>query len=360
MDGGTRVLFLAGREPTYTRNAVILGGLKQAGVDLIECTDSSSTYAARYTKVLLDFLSKRKESVDLIYVGFFGQPLLPIIRQFTNIPVIFDAFLSAYDTMCFDRRAVVPDRAVGKFLFWLDKTSCEMANKVLLDTRAHIDYFVSTFGLRKTSFERVFVGADDSLFYPREGQRRNSHFVVFYYATYKPLHGVETIVEAAKRLETHPEIRFRLVGTGQQYGPVRRLQRKLGVRNVEFIPWIPYANLPMQIAKADVCLGGHFSAVGKAQRVIPGKAFQFIAMRKPVILGDNVATKELFEDNRNALMVEMTDDEALAEAILNLKNDDLLRSQIAEEGYRTFRERCHQGVLGDQLKGIAERLLDRG
>jgi len=140
-----RILFIAGREPAYMRNAVILDGLRKNGIEIIECTSSSSSYVVRYLNVLGKFILNRERGFDAIFVGYFGQPLVPVIRKLTNKPIIFDAFLSSYDTMCFDRRRFKPNSLGGRFFYWLDRYSCELADKVLLDTNAHVDYFVDLY-----------------------------------------------------------------------------------------------------------------------------------------------------------------------------------------------------------------------
>ncbi|RII25026.1 MAG: glycosyl transferase family 1 [Geobacter sp.] len=345
-----KILFIAGREPAYVRNAMLLKCLEKSGHDIIDCTDSSATYPARFLKVILKFLAQK--NFDCVCVGFLGQPLVPIIRKLTSKPVIFDAFLSTYDTMCFDRRRFTPDSLAGKFFFWLDRYSCTQANRILLDTDAHIEYFTKTFGLPGTTFNRVFVGADESLFYPREVKREDTKFRVFYYSSFLPLHGTEYIVQAAGRLREQKEIEFVVVGKGMMHSKVLSLAQSLGVDNIRFIDWIPYEQLPLEISRADVCLGGHFSDIDKAKRVIAGKTFQFIAMKKPVIVGDCPGNREIFIDRQNAVMVRMADAVSLADAILELSDNAALREKIAEEGYKVFIKKCNTAAIGRALAGI--------
>ncbi|VVB55593.1 Glycosyl transferases group 1 [uncultured archaeon] len=351
-----KILFISGREAAYTRNSVILKGLKQNGVEIIECTDISSSYFVRYPKVLSKFILNTKD-FDLIFVGFLGQPLVPIIRKLSKKPIIFDTFLSIYDTMCFDRNKIKPESVIGKMLYWLDKDSCELADKLLLDTNAHIDYFANTFNLNKNKFQRIFVGADDSIFYPVDFDKENPKFIVFYYGTYLPLQGIEYIIKAAKKLEAHEDIEFKIVGKGIEYNKIMNLVEDLSIKNIKFIDWLPYNELPLEITKADICLGGHFSNIDKAKRVISGKTYQFIAMEKPVIIGDNPANRELFENRNNAMLVEMANADALADAIMELKNNEGLRMRIANGGYSTFLQNCTTHIIGNSIKKSIEAYL---
>lgn len=343
-----KILFIAGREPSYVRNAMILKCLEKNGFDIINCSDSSSTYPIRFLKVIVKFLSQK--NYDCVFVGFLGQPLVPIIRKFTRKPIVFDAFLSMYDTICFDRKWFKPDSIAGKFFYWLDKYSCQQADRILLDTDAHIDYFTKTFGLPRDKFHRLFVGADESLFFPREVKREGRKFKVFYYSSFLPLHGTEYIVQAAGILSEHEDIEFVIVGTGMEHKKIRNLAQSMGINTIRFIDWLPYEQLPLEIAQADICLGGHFSDIDKAKRVIAGKTFQFIAMKKPVIVGDCEGNRELLSDRENALFVAMADAGALANAILELKCNIPMRTHIAEGGYKTFLESCTIRVIGEELK----------
>jgi glycosyltransferase involved in cell wall biosynthesis len=94
--------------------------------------------------------------------------------------------------------------------------------------------------------------------------------------------------------------------------------KKLNLKNVEFVDYVPYQNLPGEINKSDICLGGHFSDIEKAKRVIPGKVFQFLACKKITILGDNPANREIFKESRLTKFVEMNDARALADKILEM------------------------------------------
>lgn len=356
--GIVRVLFISGERPTYTRNAVLIKGLRENGVSVIECTDLSPSYAQRYPVVVSKYvLQYVRHQVDAVIVGFFGQPLVPLIRKMTRKPIVFDAFLSGYDTMCFDRKRFTPESVPGRFFYWLDKNACRCADKVLLDTTAHINYFVETFGLDRSTFERVFVGADDTVFYPRAAVGKpGDAFTVFHYGTYRPLQGIEYIVRAAKILESLKDIHVTIVGRGPERKKVESIARDLGVNNIEFVDWVPYSELPSQIAKASICLGGHFSDIDKGKRVIAGKTFQFIAMRKPVIVGDNPANRELLNET-SAIFVEHANAEALAEAIVTARmNPEGLKTK-AEKGYKTFKEKCTPAVIGNDIKKICEMVL---
>jgi glycosyltransferase involved in cell wall biosynthesis len=331
---------------------MIIKALEGCGHDIVDCSDSAGTYLARFLHSMLKFLKTRKTGISLVMVGCLGHYFVPLARSLTHQPIIFDPFVSLYDTMCLDRKKYQPGSLPGQVLFLLDRLALRQADRILLDTDAHIDYFVQTFGLPREKFHRVLVGADESIFYPREKPPGDGIFRVFYYSSFLPLHGTKFVIEAANRLHDQRDIEFTVVGRGLEKDKTLTLARSLGVDNVRFIDWLPFEELPLEIARADVCLGGHFSNSDKSRRVIAGKTYQFLAMRKAVIVGDCGANRELFRDRHHVLMTRMGDADALAEAIMVLRKDRDLRDQIALRGYELYCERCTTAAIGKELENV--------
>jgi glycosyltransferase involved in cell wall biosynthesis len=349
-----RVLFVCGREPEYTRNQMVLKALRQQA-EVIEVTDSSRGYIVRHLRLLFKFIA-RFQRHDLIVVGFYGYLLVFLARLFSRRPLIFDAYLSTYHTLCFDRRWFAPHSLVGRLAFWMDRLACQLADVVIVDTRAHLERFAETYGLPPEKFAVLYVGCDEELFYPRPAPPDDGRFRVFYYGSYLPLQGIEYIVRAAKLLEGTPEIVFQIAGQGMQYATIRALAQSLDCHNIEFIEWIPYEQLPEHIARASVCLGGHFSGSSKAQSVIATKTYQFLAMAKPTIVGECPANAEIFTHGEHVYMCRMADARALADAILALRAAPQLRRTIALGGYLRFSEYYSTPRLSSVLQQIISQV----
>jgi glycosyltransferase involved in cell wall biosynthesis len=355
-----KVCFVAGREPGYQRNRVLIRTLRAAGIELREVTSEAAHYAQRFPAVFWRLLRHGGFDPDLYFVGFLGHPIVPLLGALSDKPIVFDPFISIYDTLCNDRQRFRTDSLAGRLCFQMDRWACEAADMVLLDTNAHIEYFASAFSQPRDKFHRIWVGADDRLYFPRLEREKGEHgtIEVFYYATFQPLHGVDVVLKAAELLESRGDIRFRLVGKGPELKNLReRLERGTKGGNLTWLQWVPEEELPEMIASADICLGGHFSSMPKAARVISGKTYQFLAMRKPVVVGDNPANQELLEDGENAVFVSMDDPGALAAAIVRLADDAQLRRSLAFNGYQTYRENCTPEAMAAELTLLLGGLL---
>lgn len=354
------ILFICGAQRDYVRSQQILQALK-VYFDVIEVTSNKSSYLLRIPEVFLGFLwISLFRRYSLIYAGFFGQPLVLFIRLFNRVPIVMDAFLSIYDTLCLDRKDFKPNSFIGKVSFWVDKISLDWSERVITDTNTHADYFSNLFNIKRSKFYTVYVGADEDIFYPREiNKKKEGKFIVFFHGTFLPLHGIEYIVKAAKVLDKGEDILFILLGGGREKSKILKLSEDLGVRNIEFVDWISYGDLAGHICMADICLGGHFSDIDKAKRVIAGKVALYLSMKRPVIIGDNSATHEIFTHRENVYICKMADEYALAEAVLELRNDKDLRDKIAGGGFSLFQSRCSKYENAEKLKLIIEGALSR-
>ena len=365
--------------PGYPRNRMIIRGLRENGVEVIEChrelwrsaTDKvkaakgfpyniRSIFVLSITYLILIIKFFRIGNYDLLIVGYAGHldiflaRILNIIKQ---RPLIFDVFLSLYDTIVHDRRLIKPDSLRAKILWLIDKYSCILADMILLDTHEHIDYFVREFGLPRHKFVRVFVGEDDKIFRPVKRSIKNNHFEVLFFGTYITLHGIEYIIKAAKELETEQGIHFTLIGTGPLYEEMNALAKRLDLNNIDLIDrWMDYDELVVYISNADICLG-IFGGTEKAKRVIPCKVYDCMAMGKPLITGDSLAARELLVDKENAILCEMEDPMAITNSILLLKKDKELLNKIGKNALSIYKDYASPLAIGKSvLDGLQTRI----
>jgi len=307
-----KVLYISTYHPNYTRTESLLGLFTALGLQVKAVLVGGSRL--KYLRAIHE-LARYGRQYDLVFVAFRGQETLPIYRALTGKPIVFDAFVSVHDTLCLDRGVFSPSSLVGKCLKAYDKLLCRLSDVVLVDTQAHKEYFEEQF--HASNIDYLYVGCNEELFRPMDVSRDSDLYTVFWYGMANPLQGLNVILRAAKLLEGEA-VRFKLIG------PVKRryakLLRELDLRNAEVVGRVAYEQLPSEINKADVCLGGHFSEKDKAKRVIAGKTFQFLACRKPTIVGENPANRELFFDGSLVHFVEMSNPEALAVKVMELKN----------------------------------------
>jgi len=353
-----RFLFITGREIKYQRNDVLRRAFNRIGkVDMVGVTNRSNSIILNSLWLSLIAISKLiKNRYDLVFVGFYGQLLMYPVGLFSRFPILFDAFISTFDTLSSDRKLVAPNSAIGKSLIAVDKYACDLANHVMLDTQDQVEYFINLYRIPAQKISSIPVGCNESIFYPRENQTTKPVTRILYYSSYLPLHGVEAIVQAAGYLGDK-SIDFRLIGEGQTLEATKELSIQLGLNNIRFLPPIPIEELPNEIAYADICLGGHFGSSEKAARVIPGKIYQILAMQKPLIAANRGANLGLLQHEESAYLCNPNDPEDLARAILRLHEDPNFRKKIAHRGREVYQEVASEDVITASLKSIVSDLV---
>ncbi len=369
----------------YPRNKVIIDGLKKNGVDVVEChEDLWESTSEKITGIKNGFALFRKifdvlkvyarlvrkfravDDYDVMVVGYAGHIdvfLAKLLSLFRKKPLVFDAFLSLYDTAVVDRRLVSPHSLKAKLLRLLDKWSCRIADVVFLDTQAHIDYFKSEFNLPPHKFVEIPVGSSFSYETPMSRELTNvdwgvnkDKFDVLYFGSYIPLHGVDVILNAARILQGEKDVVFTLIGVGQLLPEMNGLASVLKLDNVTFVDrFVKEDHLMQYISKADVCLG-IFGSTNKAQRVIPCKVYNCLAMGKPLITARTPATERVLTNMENAFLCRPGDPEALAEAILFLRNNKSLSDRIGQAGGKYFLENLSVGAIGQRVIKVLEGL----
>lgn len=326
------------------RVRILRDGLRANGIDVIECQsdvwrgidDKSQVKGlARWLRLLAGIVCAyptliwqylRLPRHDWVLLGYPAIPDIFVIRLFAWLRgsrVAMDWFLSAYDTVVLDRRLVRMWHPLAWGLWIGEWLGVHLADVVFMDTRAHAARMEALFRLRPGCCQAVWVGAEDLFFH--SGGSRPVHSPdqprrILFYGQFIPLHGVATIIEAARLLRDQP-VEWVLIGRGQEGERIRAMLEQQPLPRLRWIDWVDYDQLQKHIHEADACLG-IFGTSDKAASVIPNKVFQVLASGRPVITRDSPAEREL-EAIVGALAARVPpgDPAALARAILALSND---------------------------------------
>lgn len=349
-----RILYFGIYDPTYSRNRSIGKAIRANADEVLECRAAPGRF---WWFQLIRAYVPLRNSFDVMVVGFPGQKVMFLARLLTRKPIIFDAFTSHYGGYVLDRGRAKPGSIRARWYRYLDKGSCLRADAVLLDTRAHIDFFVHEYGLRPALFHRIWVGADAQLMYPREDGHHDNAFTVHFHGHYIPHHGTLRIIEAAALLRDEP-IRFRMIGQGQQRPDAERLARELKLDTVEFLPNVPYERLAEYVRNADLCLGV-FGNNPKTFLTITNKIFEAAASAKPIITLDTPAVRELFTDGHDILLCRPDDPAHLAELISRVYRDAGLAEILGRNAFDTFNNKCSDKKIAELMSVVIRGLYTR-
>ena len=355
-----RVLYFGTYERDYPRNAQVISCLRRAGVEVHErhvaVWDGSRdnwragpVAALKLAVAEARLLPRPQTDFDALVVGYPGHFDLPAARRAARgRPVVFNPLVSLADTFVGDRARFRAGSPAARALEAVDRRALHAADLVVADTRANAEHLGELAGLPPERVEVAFVGAEERIFTP--GWSPAEPFTILFVGKLIPLHGLETVLGAARAA---PELRLRLVGSGQLEGLVRERPP-----NVDWVPWVEYERLAGELHRAG-CALGIFGTSDKASRVIPNKAFQALACGTPLVTADTPAARELLADGESALLVPPGDAHALADTLRRLAGDPELARRIGAGGRVAYEANASEAVLGERWRSLIEREVER-
>jgi len=353
-----RVLYFGTYERDYPRNAQVISCLREAGVEVIErhapvWKRSRNNWAARSGAAVRLLAAEARlwwpprDAFDAVVVGYPGHFDVPLARRAAGKrPLVFNPLVALHDTFVADRGRFRRGSFAARILAAVDRRALRLPDLVVADTEANADFLAELGGIPRSKLDVCFVGAEDRLFHP--GWRPDEPFRFLFVGKMIPLHGVDTILEAARLA---PELDLRVVGSGQLDALMERRPP-----NVEWIDWVEYEQLPLEYWGAG-CALGVFGTSDKALRVIPNKAYQALACGTPLLTGDTRGARELLVDGESALLVPPGDPAALAAAMRRVAGDPELTRRLSIGGRAVYEERASEEALGPRWRSLIEGLL---
>ena len=360
-----KICVFGGYDSNYSRSKIIIHGLKLNNIHISECKAESyigfKPSINYFKNLLINYknLIKNYEFKDFDFI-FVAYP--PSLERYIflakilsiNKPIMYDPFISLYNTFVYDRKLYKPNSIQANFLYFYEKQSYKLSNILLSDTKSHGLFYKKLYQLKNINLKTLYLGSDNRIFYPRNSADRNTQFTVGFYGRYILLQGVEYIFDAAKILENYKEIEFEIVGGkkgNEYYEKMMKYFKKKELKNVSLVPEVSLEELPNFISRSDVQLG-IFGGTIKSKIVIPNKVFTAIAMRKPVITANTVAVKEVFTNQENIFLCDAMDGKSLAKSILTLYFDKKMRNNIATNAFKLYSRKFTPKQLGLNLINI--------
>jgi glycosyltransferase involved in cell wall biosynthesis len=255
---------------------------------------------------------------DAVMVGYLGHLDVLVVAPFARwrgVPILWDAFLSIYDTVVRDRRLLSPGNPLARLLRCWERAACHAADRVILDTSAHADMFAELYKLDRAKFGVILIGARLDRFRRQAPKPAGTRLRVLFFGQFIPLHGIGTIVNAARKA---PDVDWVLIGTGQETAAIEAALAKEPVPSLEWHSWVDNEALIDYIAGADVCLGV-FGGSEKASRVIPNKVYETLVSGRPLVTRRGPGIAELLDEGTPGVrLVPPEDPQALVRAVRDL------------------------------------------
>jgi glycosyltransferase involved in cell wall biosynthesis len=210
-------------------------------------------------------------------------------------------------------------------------------------------------GIPAEKIHVVTNGVDVSQFKPRPKDREltarlglEGKFVAGYIGTHGMAHALETLIEAAERLQDRG-IAFIFLGDGARKQALRELAESKGLRNVVFVDSVPKADVARYWSLLDVSVI-HLRKTELFTTVIPSKLFECMGMGIPVLHGVEGESADIVRENGVGIPFPPEDVGALCAALERFRADP--------ESLAEFRGRCLTAAGRFDRNFLAAKMLD--
>ncbi len=276
---------------------------------------------------------------DIVVASSPHAWLLPagiLIGRSRGIPVVLDIRDHWPETVPGHREHPLFWGALGRMVTWSYRRAA-----LVVGVSAAYETLALTHGLPPDRFRWISNGLDEDRFPwpPDQGAWRESlgiskdNFVVSFVGTMGTRMGIETLVDAARRLrETDPRILFLFAGEGTSRGT---LETRAGpdASNITFMDPVPPPEVHRLLGASDISVACLEDAPEHRER-IPAKLWEILGYGLPLILvaGQGEAARLLEEEAGAGLRVPPGADARLAEVIRSLATDPDRRERLGQRG----------------------------
>ena len=358
--------------------------------------DASKMDRASSVEVIDGIKIIRATTPAFIHKGFFWRIIAFFIYMFSSFwaavreskvdlvmgtsPSLFQAFSAAWVAILKRRpfllevRDLWPDFAIEmgilksrilifvarigeKFLYW-------RAKHILVNSPAYVDYLIGK-GIKPEKITLIPNGVDPQMFAGQTNGQRirdefdlNGKYVVTYAGAIGPANDIPTIVRGAERLADNPDIHFLLVGGGKALEEVRSLVIEKQLGNVSITGVRQKSEMADFLSASNACVAT-LQNIPMFKMTYPNKIFDYMAARKPIVLGIDGVIRKVVEESDCGRFFEPGNDEELAATILWMKNHSDEANQMGERGRVYVSKRFNRHVHSVEFLKLAKSLVNK-
>jgi glycosyltransferase involved in cell wall biosynthesis len=346
------ICFFGQFDENYTKNKVIIKGLKKNGVDIIFCKDSSKKLLKRFFQL---YLLQRKLEFDMVFVPYsvFSLQTTIIARLICwleKTPLIYDAFVPFHEVYILEKKTANKTSIMSAWLWFLEWASLNLSDLVICDTNGNLKHYEEKYSINKDKLFLLFAGADEEIFKPTSKRTSGSkNLTVGWWGDLLPVHGLNCILNAANKLKNE-NINFLLFGDSHVYEITKRFISKKKLKNIKVFKNVRVSENPEKaLNELEVFLGGPFGVTPRTDRIIPLKVFESLASGMPTIVGETKTMKSTF-NSKSVVFSPPENSRQLADNIRLVHSDHEYRKRLSKNGQDWFIQNASTEVIGQILK----------
>lgn len=181
---------------------------------------------------------------------------------------------------------------------------------------------------------------------------------VLFVGRFNTVKGIDTLLKAWEMIDDEVRKRkVRLVIMGVDFGFEKKMLEMIDDLKITDI--VTVIRKPPRVDVISAYQACEFLALPSRWELSPLTPLEGFAFRKPVISTTSHGIPHTITDGENAILVEPENQKELANAILKLLDDDKMKADYGEAGYRLVENVCNSNRMTEKTLEIYKKILNR-
>lgn len=288
-------------------------------------------------------------------VGFLGAKRL---ADRVNAPLVFEV-RDIWPLTLMELGGFSPRHLFIRFLQWIEDKAYRESRYVISNLKNSVDHMASR-GMSRDKFSWIpngfsadEVGSEAPAPLQTLSKVPSDKFVVGYAGTLGIANALDTLIEAAHRLENQNDIAIVLIGAGKERERLMRRVSGLGLRNVRFLDSVPKSQIHSVIRCFDVCYLGAVKSDLYKYGVAMNKLYDYLCSGRPIIYGVDSGAYHPVSDAGAGIEIQPESVDELVDAILKLRDmSEPDRQEMGERGRRLAFSEYEYGAIAERLASL--------
>lgn len=249
-----------------------------------------------------------------------------------------------------------------KLLEHIERQAYKHADHITVLSKRGIDYVVKR-GADPKKVSHIYNGV---IIDEKEKRQTNKDFktkqniedktLITYAGILSPYQGIDTILDAAKKMNDIDDVVFYIVGDGTEKN---RLEQRIHTEHISNVTLLPYQNRDDYfniIKSSDITM----VALDKRMKApcLPGKIKDLLSYEKPIIacVSKETETADLIKEADAGIIIDLEDNTDILNKIVSLNNDKQSKTELGKKGYSFLKNNMNLNKNVEQYEEIIENL----
>lgn len=233
------------------------------------------------------------------------------------------------------------------------------ADRILISSQSFQKYFEDELKISCEDKGLTYYPSYAESAYENVGSVENQTFDLLFAGNIGPAQSVETIIEAAKMIESDTMIQFHIVGDGLSCDYCEKLAIRYKLTNVHFYGYHPVEDMKKYYALADCFL---ITMVDNevVNSTLPAKVQSYMLAGKPIIGAVSGEVKNVIEEAECGLCCNSGNAVELAELIRKAYNDKVKLKEFAVNSLNYYKKHFEKETCMENLVKIFNEEIAKG